>query len=34
MEIKWGVTDEADGVGHCTFSAQEVGVPNEKTPYL
>jgi hypothetical protein len=34
MPIKWGVTDESNGAGHCTFSAQDVSVPDERTPYL
>jgi hypothetical protein len=34
MPIQWGVTDEHDGVGHCTFSARKVKMPDETTPYL
>jgi hypothetical protein len=32
--LQWGVTDVRDGVGHCTFSAQDVKVPDEHTQYL
>jgi hypothetical protein len=31
--IQWGVTEPLDGSEHCTFSAREVGTPNERTPY-
>jgi len=34
MLLQWGVTDEIDGVGHCTFSAREVKMPDAKTPYI
>ena len=31
--LKWGVTIAQDGVGHCTFSAREVEMPNERDVY-
>jgi hypothetical protein len=34
LPIKWGVTDMLDGAGHCTFSAKDVSMPDERTPYL
>jgi hypothetical protein len=34
MALQWGVTEEANGVGHCTFSAGKVNTPDEKTPYI
>jgi hypothetical protein len=34
MELQWGVTDEMDGVGHCSFSARKITMPDEKIPYM
>lgn len=32
-KMTWGVTSVKDGIGHCTFSSNEVTEPNEHTPY-
>lgn len=31
--LRWGVTGEAAGVGHCAFSAREVGEPQSGSSY-
>ena len=33
VPLKWGVTSENDGVGHCTFGAREVEGPNRREGY-
>ena len=33
LPLKWGVTSQLNGVGHCTFSAQEVEPPNPSHVY-
>jgi hypothetical protein len=34
QDIQWGVTEVLDGSGHCTFSAKDVAIPDERTPYV